>query len=64
VISFPPEREAEVGALADREGAPMKVIGATGGRRLTIYQQTARVLDVAVDELASAWRGGFRSVVS
>jgi phosphoribosylformylglycinamidine synthase len=64
VISFPPEREAEVRALADREGAPMKVIGATGGRRLTIYQQTARVLDVAVDELASAWRGGFRSVVS
>jgi phosphoribosylformylglycinamidine (FGAM) synthase-like enzyme len=64
VISFPPEREAEVRAIAEREGAPMAVIGATGGRRLTIYQQSARILDAAVDELAAAWRGGFRAVVS
>jgi len=64
VVSFKPEREGEVRAIAEREGAPMTVIGATGGRRLTIYQQSARVLDVAVDELAAAWRGGFRSVVS
>ena len=64
VISFTPEREAEVRAMAEREGAPMKVIGATGGRRLTVYQASARILDVAIDELASAWRGGFRAVVS
>ena len=68
MISFKPEREAEVRAIAEREGAPMTVIGATGGRRLTIYQQTSvgqgRVLDLGVDELAAAWRGGFRSVVS
>ncbi len=64
VVSFPPEREAEVRAIADREGAPMTVIGATGGRRLSIYQQSSRIVDVAVDELAAAWRGGFRSVVS
>ncbi len=64
VVSYAPEREAEVRAIAEREGAPMTVIGATGGRRLTIHQQSARVLDVAIDELATAWRGGFRSVVS
>ena len=65
VISFPPEREAEVRAMAAQHGAPMAVIGATGGRRLTIYQQSARARRrSAVDELATAWRGGFRSVVS
>ena len=64
VVSYASEREAEVRAIAEREGAPMTVIGATGGRRLTIHQQSARVLDVAIDELATAWRGGFRSVVS
>ncbi|HEX6837355.1 MAG TPA: phosphoribosylformylglycinamidine synthase subunit PurL [Polyangia bacterium] len=64
VISFPPEREAEVRAIAERAGAPMTVIGATGGKRLTIYQKSTRVLDVAIDELATVWRGGFRSVVS
>jgi phosphoribosylformylglycinamidine synthase len=64
VVSFKPEREAEVRAIAAQHGAPMTVIGATGGRRLTIYQQSARVLDAGVDELAAAWRGGFRSVVS
>jgi phosphoribosylformylglycinamidine (FGAM) synthase-like enzyme len=53
-----------VRAVAAREGAPIAVIGATGGRRLTIYQQSARLVDVPVDELATAWRGGFRSVVS
>ncbi|MCU1278974.1 MAG: hypothetical protein JWM53_2520, partial [bacterium] len=51
-------------ALAERAGAPLTVIGATGGRRLTIYQQSTRLVDVAVDELAAGWRGGFRAVVS
>ncbi|HEY1587323.1 MAG TPA: phosphoribosylformylglycinamidine synthase subunit PurL, partial [Polyangia bacterium] len=64
VVSFAPGREAEVRAIAAEHGAPMTVIGATGGRRLTIYQQSARVIDVALDELATAWRGGFRAVVS
>ncbi|MDB4968434.1 MAG: Phosphoribosylformylglycinamidine synthase, synthetase subunit [Myxococcales bacterium] len=64
VISFPPEREAEVRAMAVRYGAPFEVIGATGGRRLQIYQQSTRVVDVPVDELTRAWQGGFRAVVS
>jgi phosphoribosylformylglycinamidine synthase subunit PurL len=64
VVSFKPEREAEVRAIAAEHGAPMTVIGATGGKRLTIYQSSARVVDVALDELAGAWRGGFRAVVS
>ena len=64
VVSFAPEREAEVRAIAAREGAPFAVIGATGGRRLQIYQQSTHLLDVGVEELTAAWRGGFRAVVS
>ena len=64
VISFRPEREAEVRAIAAREEAPLEVIGATGGRRLQIFQQSTRVADVGVEELAAAWRGGFRAIVA
>jgi phosphoribosylformylglycinamidine synthase len=64
VISFAAEREAEVRAIAARHQAPIAVIGATGGRRLQIFQGTARLVDVGVEELASAWRSGFRALVA
>jgi phosphoribosylformylglycinamidine synthase len=64
VISFPAERESEVRAIAARHNAPLAVIGATGGRRLQIFHGAARLVDVAVEELASAWRGGFRALVA
>jgi phosphoribosylformylglycinamidine synthase len=64
VISFKPEREAEVRALAAKHGAPIAIIGATGGRQLQIYQQSKRLVDLPVDELTSAWRNGFRALVS
>jgi phosphoribosylformylglycinamidine synthase II len=64
VVSFRPEREAEVRAVATRLGAPIAVIGATGGRRLQIYQRSTKIVDASVEELATAWRGGFRAIVS
>src|SRR6202012_751534 len=54
VVSFRPEREAEVRALAERCGAPMTLIGATGGRRLHIYQGAKQLIDAGVDELGGA----------
>ena len=54
VISFQPEREAEVRALAAKQGAPIAIIGATGGRQLQIFQQSTRLVDVAVEGLLCA----------
>ncbi len=64
VISFRPEREAEVRAVATRHKAPLAIIGATGGRRLQIYQGSTRLVDAPVEELATAFSGGFRAIVS
>jgi len=64
VVSFRPEREAEVKALAAKHGAPIAVIGATGGRQLQVFQQSARLVDAPVEELTAAWRNGFRTIVS
>jgi len=64
VVSFRPEREAEVRAVASRHQAPLAIIGATGGRRLQIYQGSTRLVDAPVEELATAFNGGFRAIVS
>ena len=45
MISFAAEREAEVRAIAARHHAPIAVIGATGGRRLQIFQGATRLVD-------------------
>jgi phosphoribosylformylglycinamidine synthase len=60
VVSYAPEREAELRAIAEREGAPFAPLGTTGGHRLAIKGH----LDVAVADLADAWKNGFRSLVT
>jgi phosphoribosylformylglycinamidine synthase II len=64
VVSFKPEREAEVRAVAAKEGVPLAVIGATGGHKLQIFQGPTKLVDVGWEDLSRAWRGGFRSLVS
>jgi phosphoribosylformylglycinamidine synthase II len=64
VVSFRPEREAEVRAIAAQHGAPIAIIGATGGRQLQLFQKSTRLVDAPVDQLLTAWRQGFRAVVS
>jgi phosphoribosylformylglycinamidine synthase len=65
VVSFEPERETEVRAVAERAGAPFEVLGATGGHRLTLFgSDNSRLVDVAVEDLNGAWRGGFRALVT
>jgi phosphoribosylformylglycinamidine synthase len=64
LVAFDPEREAEVRKMAGQTGAPFTVLGASGGRNLTIFIGNGRVLDAPLQDLAAAWQGGFRSIVS
>jgi phosphoribosylformylglycinamidine synthase len=64
VISFDPAKEAEVRAIVAQHGAPFAILGATGGRNLSIYGPKGQLLEVPVADLSAAWRGGFRSLVT
>jgi phosphoribosylformylglycinamidine synthase subunit PurL len=64
VIAFAPDKEAEVRAMAQANGAPIAVIGRAQGRSLAISSESTRLLDVPLPELGKAWRGGFLKVVS
>ena len=59
VISFAPERRAEIEQRAAALGVPLAMIGATGGDRLSI----AGHLDVPVASLAKAYFGGLPAVL-
>jgi phosphoribosylformylglycinamidine synthase subunit PurL len=63
VISFAAEHEAKVRAIAERHGAPFAVLGAVGGSRLVVHGRAGVLIDAPLDELAAAWRGGFKRVV-
>jgi phosphoribosylformylglycinamidine synthase len=64
LVAFDPDREAELRKLADAAQAPFTVLGAVGGRNLTIFIGNARTVDAPLQDLAAAWRGGFRAVVT
>ncbi len=59
VISFDPASEAAVRAIVEREGAPLSLLGSTGGRSLVIEG----LLEVSLEAIADAHRRGFRQVV-
>jgi phosphoribosylformylglycinamidine synthase len=58
VIAYRPERQEEVRAMAAQHGAPLSVIGSTGGDRLTITVGGQAAVDCPVRELAMAHRTG------
>jgi len=60
VISFSPSDRAAVEKLAQEAGAPLEVLGRTGGRSLVV----GKLIDVATADLARTWREGFRHVVA
>jgi phosphoribosylformylglycinamidine synthase len=64
LVAFDPDQEDAVRKVAADAGAPFSLLGASGGRNLTIFIGNGRVLDVALGDLAAAWRSGFRSIVS
>ncbi len=59
LISFSPANRAAVEQVAADAGAPMAILGVTGGRRLVLGPD----VDLPVAVLSDAWRTGFRKVV-
>jgi phosphoribosylformylglycinamidine synthase len=59
VISYPPEREAEIAAACKGAGVPFASIGTVGGDRLVI----SGLVDVPVGRLSDAWRRGIPSLM-
>jgi phosphoribosylformylglycinamidine synthase len=57
-VSFDPAHRARVEAIAAKFGAPLAVLGTTGGDALALGP-----VSVALDRIANAWRTGFRAVV-
>jgi phosphoribosylformylglycinamidine synthase subunit PurL len=62
VISFAPERAAEVEAACAAAGAPLTRLGETGGRALEATLPDGAALRVSLEEADAAWRGGFAAV--
>lgn len=54
LVSYAPEKRAEVEAIARNAGAPFAVIGQTGGDRLAIEG----AFDLPLSEALDAWKGG------
>ncbi|HEY7521076.1 MAG TPA: phosphoribosylformylglycinamidine synthase subunit PurL [Methylomirabilota bacterium] len=58
LVTVEPARAREFEALMAESAIPWRWIGVTGGERVVI-RATPRVIDVAVDRIAHAWRSGF-----
>ena len=63
VLSTAPEHVETVRATADRYGVPCRVVGRTGGPRLTIAIEGEAVLDVDLETAARAWSGGLEAAL-
>jgi phosphoribosylformylglycinamidine synthase len=63
VIAYEPARSDEVAAIAKKHGAPLTVLGTSGGRSLTIKLGAKTAVDATVDSLATAYRTGFERAV-
>jgi len=59
VVAVEPERVRAFEALMAESAIPWRWIGATGGDRLVLRRGTTTLVDVALDRIEGAWRGGF-----
>jgi len=59
VISFAPDHESAVRAMAREKGVPFTAAGWVGGERLTISAGSRVVIDEPVAALSSLWRSAF-----
>jgi phosphoribosylformylglycinamidine synthase II len=64
VVSFDPQKEAAVLAVAAELGAPIALLGETAGRSLRVVHAGRAVIDVPVDKLDEAHRGGFTRLMA
>ena len=59
VVSLPPEGWNRLQEIAARHGVPVRLLGRVGGDRFRI----AGTIDVAVEEMECAWRGGLENAL-
>jgi phosphoribosylformylglycinamidine synthase subunit PurL len=59
VVSVRAGREREFEALMEEAAIPWAWIGMTGGERVVIRLDRMTVVDLSLDRVADAWRGGF-----
>jgi phosphoribosylformylglycinamidine synthase len=62
LVSLDPGRKDEVARIAAAAGAPLAFVGRTGGARFAVEAGGATI-DLAIAEVAEAWREGFRRVL-
>jgi phosphoribosylformylglycinamidine synthase len=59
IVSFAPENEAAVRALASEKGVPFSAAGWVGGDRLRIEARGNQLIDESLGELTTLWRTAF-----
>jgi phosphoribosylformylglycinamidine synthase len=64
IVAVPPGRLRAFEALMAESAVPWRWIGATGGDRLRIRAGTRTVVDVDLNRIEHAWRGGFERHVA
>jgi phosphoribosylformylglycinamidine synthase len=57
-------KSSELRTRAERAGLNSFELGKVGGKRLTLNYEGVRVVDIAIDELESAWRQGLPKLLS
>ena len=64
VVAVAPERERGFEALMAESAIPWRWIGTTGGDRLRMRAGARTFLDVDLNRIEHAWRGGFERHVA
>jgi phosphoribosylformylglycinamidine synthase len=64
VVSVPAEAERHFEQLMGEFRVPWRWIGRVGGDRLVIRTGGASIINLSLDRIAQAWRGGFERLVS
>jgi hypothetical protein len=63
-VALSTKNPAELCKRAGQMGLNCHELGKVGGKRLTIGYESERVVDLAIDELESAWRQGLPKLLS
>ena len=64
VVAYEPDKRSELSRVAAKHGAPVRVLGVTGGKRLIIQDGKGQLLlDVSVEQVHAGWSKGFAESV-
>lgn len=62
IISSNPQNASKIEEIAKFHNAPFKIIGKTGGNKLTILNNNEKIIDIRLSDLYENWIGTLRSV--